>query len=161
VATELLVLRLVHILGGIWWVGAGLFTTFFIAPALKAAGPAAAGAVMGNMQKRHLFTVMPIVAILTMLSGLRLMMIVSGGNGDWFRHMPGHIYSVSGALSIVAFLTSLLVARPAMVKAQKLAQGGGDSATIQKLQQRGATVTMIAVVLLVLAAAGMAVARYL
>jgi uncharacterized membrane protein len=158
---ELLVLRLVHILGGIWWVGAGLFTTFYVAPALKAAGPAAAGAVMGNMQKRHLFTVMPIVAILTMLSGLRLMMIVSAGNADWFRHMPGHIYSVSGALAVIAFLASLLVARPAMLKAQKLAQSGGDSATIQKLQQRGATVTMIAVVFLIIAAAGMAVARYL
>jgi len=161
VAVELLVLRLVHILGGVWWVGAGLFTTFYLAPALKAAGPAAAGAVMGNMQKRHMFTVMPIVATLTILSGVRLMMIVSGGDGDWFRHRAGHTYSVAAAFAIIAFLTGLFVSRPAMVKAGKLAQSGGDAATIAKLQKRGALGTLVAVLLLILSAAGMAIARYL
>jgi uncharacterized membrane protein len=161
VAVELLVLRLVHILGGVWWVGAGLFSTFYLAPALKAAGPAAAGAVMGNMQKRHMFTVMPIVAVLTMLSGLRLIMIVSGGNADWFRHRAGHTYSVAGSLAIIAFVLSLVVTRPAMVKAGKLAQGGGDPAAIATLQKRAAVTSMVAVVFLILAAAGMAVARYL
>ena len=104
-AVELLVLRLIHILGGVYWVGAGLFSTFYLAPALKASGLAVVGAVMGHMQKRHMFTVMPVVAILTMLSGIRLMMIVSGGDSHWFVHRAGHTYSVSGALAIIAFVT--------------------------------------------------------
>ncbi len=160
-AAELLILRLVHILGGIYWVGAGLFSTFYLAPALKASGPAVAGAVMSHMQRRHMFTVMPVVAILTMLSGIRLMMIVSGGDGDWFLHRAGHTYSVSGALAIIAFVLSLVVTRPAMVKAGKLAQSGGDAATIASLQKRASLATMVAVVFLILAAAGMAIARYL
>ena len=160
-AAELLVLRLIHILGGVYWVGAGLFSTFYLAPALKAAGPAAAGAVMSHMQKRHMFTVMPVVAVLTMLSGARLMMIVSAGDGDWFRHRAGHTYSVAAALAIIAFVMSLVVTRPAMVKAGKLAHSGGDGATIAALQRRAATATMIAVVFLILAVAGMAIARYL
>ena len=31
---ELIVLRLVHILGGMIWVGTGIFNTFFLLPAL-------------------------------------------------------------------------------------------------------------------------------
>lgn len=160
-SAELLVLRLVHVLGGIYWVGAGLFSTFYLAPALTASGPAVAGAVMGHMQRRHMFTVMPVVAILTILSGARLMMIVSAGDSHWFVHRAGHVYSVSGALAVIAFLLSLAVTRPAMVKAGKLAQSGGDPATIAALQKRASLATMVAVVFLILAAAGMAIARYL
>lgn len=158
---ELLVLRLIHILGGVYWVGTGLFSTFYLAPALKASGPTVAGAVMSHMQQRHMFTVMPVVAILTMLSGLRLMMIVSGGDSDWFLHRAGHTYSVAGALAVIAFILSLVVTRPAMVKAGKLAQSGGDPAAIAALQKRASVATMVAVVFLILSAAGMAVARYL
>ena len=160
-SAELLVLRLIHILGGVYWVGAGLFSTFYLAPALKASGPTVAGAVMSHMQRRHMFTVMPVVAILTMLSGLRLMMIVSAGDGDWFVHRAGHTYSVAGALAVIAFVLSLVVTRPAMVKAGKLAQSGGDPSAIAALQKRASVATMVAVVFLILSAAGMAVARYL
>jgi uncharacterized membrane protein len=166
---ELLLLRLIHILGGMLWVGAGIFSTLFLAPAMKAAGPAAAGAVMGNLQKRGMFTFMPVVATLTLLSGLRLMWIVSAGNSAWFASRPGHAYAISGALAILAFFMGLFIGRPAMVKAGKLSQSaasGGASkemlaAEIAKLQKRGAMVTGIATLFLVLAAAGMSIARYL
>lgn len=166
---ELLVLRLIHIGCGMFWVGAGLFSTFFLAPALQAAGPSAAGAVMGSFQKRHMFTVMPVVATLTILSGARLMWIVSSASPDWFRHAPGHTYSVSGALAILAFLLGIFVGRPAMVRAGKLAQSTASDGTtkeklaaeIAKLQKRGAMATGVATAFLVLATAGMAIARYL
>jgi uncharacterized membrane protein len=166
---ELLLLRLIHILGGMLWVGAGIFSTMFLAPAMKAAGPAAAGAVMGNLQKRGMFTFMPIVATLTLLSGLRLMWIVSAGSSSWFRSGPGHTYAISGALAILAFFLGLFVGRPAMVKAGKLSQSvasGGASkdliaAEIAKLQKRAALTTGVATAFLVIAAAGMAIARYL
>ena len=123
---ELLVLRLVHILGGLFWVGAGLFTTFFLAPALKASGPAAGGAVMGHLLKRHMMTIMPIVALLTILSGIRLMWIVSAASPHWFQHAQGHTYSVAGALSIIAFLTGIFVVRPTMNKAGRLSQSAAS-----------------------------------
>ena len=166
---ELIILRLIHILGGMLWVGAGIFSTLFLAPAMKAAGPAAAGAVMGNLQKRGMFTFMPIVATLTLLSGLRLMWIVSAGSSGWFSSGPGHAYAISGALAIIAFLTGLFVGRPAMVKAGKLAQSAASdgaskerlAAEIAKLQHRGALATGVATIMLVISAAGMAIARYL
>ena len=50
---ELLTLRLIHILGGIFWVGSMVFTTFFLAPVLRSS-PAMAGQVMAGLQKRRL-----------------------------------------------------------------------------------------------------------
>src|SRR5688572_115483 len=101
---ELLVLRLVHIVGGIFWVGSGLFTSLFLLPALARSGPAA-GAVMAGLQRRRLFTALPAVAVLTMLSGLRLMWIVSAGfSASWLASATGGTYAASGAAAIVAFV---------------------------------------------------------
>lgn len=166
---ELFLLRLIHILGGILWVGAGLFSTFFLAPAMKSAGPAAAGAIMANLQKRRMFTIMPIVATLTILSGARLMWIVSAGNSGWFASRPGHAYAISGAFAIIAFLTGLFVARPAMARAGRLAQTAASdgaskemlAAEMAKLQKRAAASTGVATTFLIIAAAGMSIARYL
>ena len=72
---ELIFLRLVHILGATFWLGSGLFTTFFLVPALGQVGPAGAGPVMGALKQRGLFTVLPVMALLTILSGARLLHI--------------------------------------------------------------------------------------
>jgi hypothetical protein len=166
---ELIVLRLVHILGAILWLGSGLFTTFFLLPAMTKAGPAVAGPVMAGLQQRRLPTILPIVALLTMLSGIRLMMIVSAGSPQWFASPMGRTFSISGALAIVSFLIGVLIGRPAMVRMGKLSQSPVPDATskealaaeIRSLQKRAMWSTQTALGLLLLAAAGMAVARYM
>jgi uncharacterized membrane protein len=167
---ELLVLRLVHVLGGIFWVGSAVFTTFFLIPALAKAGGPVAGQVMSGMQQRRLYLILPIVAGLTILSGLRLWFILSGGNPThYFQHRSGHVYAVSGLLAIIAFVLSLAVARPAAVRMGALAQAKASDETsrhliaaeVAKLQRRATLSGMVAVVLLLIAAAGMAIARYM
>ncbi len=170
-SAELIVLRLVHVLGGIFWVGSGLFTTFFLMPAVSAAGPAA-GPVMGGLQQRKLFTVLPIVALATVLSGLRLMWIASDGfRSSYFQSPSGATFAFAGAASLVAFVLSLAVARPMAVRSMQLAgelartpEGPARApiaAELGRLRSRGATATLIGVTLLLIAAAGMAIARYL
>src|SRR5688572_14244900 len=78
VSAELLVLRLLHVLSALVWVGSGIFTTFFLFPALKPGSPALME-VMGGLQRRKLFTFLPITALVTLLSGARLLQIVSDG----------------------------------------------------------------------------------
>ncbi|MEX2109031.1 MAG: hypothetical protein WD802_00310 [Gemmatimonadaceae bacterium] len=166
---EILVLRLVHILGGIFWVGSGLFTTFFLMPALAASGPAA-GQVMAGLQQRRLFTVLPIVALLTIASGLRLMWIMSAGFAPaYFASGPGRTYVWSGAAAIIGFLISVGVARPVTVRAMKLSASlatapdsarEGITARLAGLRRLATIASIIAVALVVLAAAGMAIARY-
>ncbi len=170
-STELLVLRLVHILGGIFWLGSGLFTTFFLIPALGRVGPATAGPVMGALQQRRLFTVLPVVALLTILSGIRLFQIMSAGfSPAYIASRTGQTFLWSGIAAVAAFLLSLLVARPAMVRVGQLSaamaslpeeQRAGRLAEVERLRRRSGLASVVAMVFLIGAAAGMAVARYL
>lgn len=167
---ELLVLRLVHVLGGIFWVGSGLFTTFFLLPAFGKAGPAA-GAVMGALQQRRLFTVLPAVAILTLLSGFRLLWIVSSGlSSEWLGTRMGQAFLWSGVAATLAFVIGMLFARPAGVRAAQLgaqlasapeSERSARAAEVERLRRRGASLGLLVMVMLLAAAAGMAVARYL
>lgn len=168
--TELVVLRLVHILGGIFWLGTGLFTTFFLMPAFGSVGPAAAP-VMGALQQRRLFTVLPVVAVLTILSGVRLLHIMSAGfTPAYIASRTGQTYLWSGIAAVAAFLLSLLVSRPAAVRAGQLGatmasvpedQRAGKLVELERLRRRSGVSSVVATALLAGAAAGMAVARYL
>lgn len=167
---ELLVLRLVHVLGGIFWVGSGLFTTLFLVPVLASSG-ATAGQVMAGLQQRRLFSVLPIVAFLTIASGLRLMWLTSAGFSAAYFAAPGGLtYALSGLSATVAFLLALLVVRPAAVRSGRLTAslaatadetGRAElTAELGSLRRRGAIASTVVAILLVLGAAGMAVARY-
>lgn len=169
--TELLVLRLVHILGGMIWVGAGVFNSFFLLPALGQAGPAA-GQVMAGLQRRRVFTFLPVVALLTILSGVRLMQLTSGGfSPAWFATAPGRTYAWSGVAAIVGFLVGVLVGRPAAMRAARLgatlstatdpAERAALMARLEGPRRVGTIASTLSVALVILAAAGMAVARYL
>lgn len=169
-AFELLILRLIHILSGIFWVGSGLFTALFLFPALATPG-IQPGPVIGALRKRGLMTALPVAALLTIASGLRLMWMTSVGfSGEWFATAPGHAFATAGASAILAFLVSLLVARPAALKSAQLGgslasvpedQRAALGAELAKLRRRNAVSSTTVVILLVFAAAGMSVARYL
>jgi uncharacterized membrane protein len=170
-SSEILVLRIVHIVGGIFWLGSGLFTTFFLIPALGRLGPAAAGPVMGALQQRRLFTILPVVALLTIVSGVRLLQIVSGGFAPaYIASATGQTWVWSGMAAVAAFLLSMLVARPAAVRSGQLgaslatlpeAERAARSGEIERLRRRGGVASTVAMVLLIGAAVGMAVGRYL
>ena len=168
-ALELLVLRLVHVVGGMFWVGAGLFSGIFLLPALAEAGPAA-GAVMGSMRRRRLFVVLPTIALLTILSGLRLMWITSGGFArGYFATASGATFAAAGGAAIVAFLLGLLVSMPAGRRMGELGTAIGKASPdeaarlreeLARVQRRGRLAGSAVMVLLLAAAAGMAVGRY-
>lgn len=168
---ELLILRLVHILGGIFWVGGMMYSTFFLVPALGAS-PSVAGQVMAGLQKRRLFTVLPIVALLTIASGIRLMWIVSVGFSDAYLSTPtGRTFSAGALAAIVAFLLSILVSRPGFLRVGRLGaslanttdEGARQRITseMQRISRRAAVANGFVVALLLLAAAAMATARYM
>jgi uncharacterized membrane protein len=165
---ELVVLRVLHILGGIFWVGSALFMTFFLGPALTKAGGSTAGQVMAGLQQRRMMLITPIIALITTLSGLRLWWVVGGG-WHYFQHRSGHAFAISGLLAILAFAVGIAVGRPTMSRLGTLARSAASDETskkliadeIARLQRRGKLAGYAATTLLLLAAAGMAVARYL
>lgn len=169
-ATELVILRLIHVLGGIFWVGSAVFTTLFLAPALTSAGPAA-GSIMQALRKRHLMTLLPLAALLTILSGARLMWITSAGfAAGYFATAHGSTYAIAGAATIVAFLCAMLVVRPAAMRCAVLGQQLSAapeperatlSVQLAVLTRRNVVASTVTIALLIFGAAGMAVARYL
>lgn len=166
---ELLVLRIIHVLGAIFWLGGSTFSSFYLLPAVRQSG-AAGGQVLQLLVKRKVFLVFPIVAAITMLAGLRLMMITSRAFGPGYFSRPGGMtYAISAVFAIVAFVLGVSVARPAATRAGKLSQASASdemsrtqiAAEIAALQRRASLAATFGLGLLWIAAAGMAVARYL
>jgi hypothetical protein len=168
---EILILRLVHIVSGALWVGAAVFSGVFLSPVLARMGPAA-GPVMAGLQARRMFVFLPVIALLTIISGLRLIWIMSGGfTPDYFRTAGGAGYASAGALAILTFVLGITVSRPLGERMGALAgeiARTTDEATkaalareLAALQRRMGAVGGVITVMLVASAAGMAVARYL
>ena len=166
-----IVLRLVHVVAGALWVGMATFVTYYLQPAIQEAGPDG-GKVMAGIQRRGLMTLMPILAVLALVSGLWLYMRAAGGShGAFARSGPGLAFGLGGLAAIAAWLTGMFVMRPAMMKAMALAQSLGPStgaddrqrlgAEAQRLRARAAVAGKATTHLLFFALAAMAVARYL
>jgi len=164
-------LRLVHIVAGALWVGMMAFTVVFLTPALRDAGPDGAK-VMAALQRRGVMTVVPILALGTLVSGMWLFSRFSGGAPIAVLSTPvGLAFALGGAASLIAFVLGIALMRPAMVRAAGLADALGSlktdqeraahAAQIQRLRARGAAAGRLVAVLLVFALGAMAVARYL
>jgi hypothetical protein len=167
---ELLTLRLIHILSGIFWVGSLMFTSFFLVPVIRSS-PAVAGQVMAGLQKRRLFILLPVMALFTIASGLRLLAIASiGFSSAYFSTPTGRTFATSAVAATIAFLLSVFVSRPGFVRIGRLgaslAAAPDDTARqliaaeMERLTRRVAISNAFVVVLLLAASAGMAIARY-
>jgi hypothetical protein len=71
------VLRLIHILVGVYWAGTIFFFVTFLEPSLRSLGPDG-GKVMVRFFERGYLKLLPSVALVTILSGLWMLWIVSG-----------------------------------------------------------------------------------
>lgn len=157
----LLILRWVHVVLGALWVGFAAFGPMFLTPAIQDAGPDG-GKVMAALTKRGLLTFMPLLAVLTLISGFWLYWIVSDGfQAAYMGSTLGMAFGTGGVLAVAAFVIGMTIMRPAMLKAAALLQSGGDMATVQRLRGRAAATNRVVAVLLLLAVSTMAVARYL
>ena len=167
----IIALRIVHIVMGSFWVGSVVFTAVLLMPAMGSLPPSVAGPVMDQLIRvRNLPRAVMTYMGLTILSGLGLMYMVSGHfQRDWFQSRMGHGISIGAALAIIGSLIGVLVNKPTSKRmnelgAQMKAAGtpsAEQSAEMGRLQARMMTATRWTAVLLGLAAAAMASARYL
>ncbi len=165
----LIVVRLIHIGLGVFWAGSVFFTAFFLAPALRDAGPDGAKVAAGLMRRR-LFDVLPAVAGLTILSGLWLYWRASVGFQPAYMRSPaGMTYGIGAAAAIVALGLGLTIVRPAMMSAARLTQSAMSApageretqlAAAQQARVRGANYTQFVTVLVFIAVVAMAIGRY-
>ena len=166
----IVILRLIHIVLGAVWVGMAVFTAVFLGPAMQDAGPQG-GKVMEALVKRGMMTAMPILALGTILSGIWLYWMMSAGFQPSFVHSRlGLALGLGGLMSILGFGLGITVTRPAMVRIAAITQGLATATESERAQQmneiarlraRGTMASKVGTVLLVLATAAMAVARYI
>jgi hypothetical protein len=169
--TYMVVLRIVHILAGVFWVGAAFTVILFIQPTAKEVGPAA-GPFMSHLAgKKRLVDFVLGAAGLTVLAGLLMYWRVSGGlDPDWIGSTYGITLTVGALCAIAALAVAGSVVRPGIMATlaigREVAASGGppspeQAAQLQALQRRGHTAGRVIVPLLIVAVAAMASARYL
>lgn len=166
--TLLLALRIIHIVLGVFWAGTLMFVATFLEPAVRATAPEGGKVIQAMLARRYL-DILPLIALLTILSGFALMWIVSGGfNPDWMGSKAGMILGTGGVVALAAFAIGVGIMRPATLKvmalAKKLPEAGAGAEAIQAemagLRRRAAVAGRWVAALLLLAVTTMAVARY-
>jgi len=166
----LILLRLTHVLFGVFWAGTAMFNAAFLVPAVRALGPAGGQVMQEIAQKRKLPIYFLVSGILTVLSGFALYWHDSAGfSNEFMRSAGGVTFGVGGLLALIAVLVGIFVVTPAAMRAAKLgaaiAAGGKppnaeQAAEMQRLQVRLGMTAMLAAGLLTITTICMAVARY-
>ena len=114
-----IVLRFFHVIGGALWVGMMAFQVFFLTPTLTEMGPDA-GKVVAGMMKRRLPVIIPILALIVIISGMWLLQRMSGGNMGALMATPmGKGFALGGAIATLAFLLGVVAMRPMMMKSKR------------------------------------------
>jgi putative copper export protein len=167
----MVVLRILHIVMGAFWVGAAIAIFAFVQPAAREVGPAAAPLMMNLAQKRRLPDVVLAAAAVTVLAGLLMYWRVTDGlDPDLIGTGYGISITLGAIAAIVAVALGASIVRPSMLEAAGIARevaASGEppspeqAARIQALQAKVRSTGTAIVPLLVFAAAAMAAARYL
>ena len=163
-------LRLIHILAGLFWVGAMVTLTGFLAPAVRVIGPDAGKLMIELMLKRKLRVWLSSAMGLTVLSGILMMWrldVVT--HHAWIRTASGKTLVFGALAALIAGIAGGAVAGPANQRIAMLGQSFGaaggrptaeQQAEMARLQKRSGVAMRLTVIFLLVAAGAMAVARY-
>lgn len=165
------IFRILHILGGVVWVGSAVFTAVFLIPAARAIGPAA-GPIMRELTTvRKLPFYLMGFAFLTILSGGVLAWRDMGDMGmRWFEQGSGRFFGFGAILGVLGLIVGMTVNAPTaknlgLLSAQLAKEGrpptADEGARLQQLQDRLFTASRAIAVILLLATMSMAFARYM
>lgn len=167
----IIVLRLIHIFAGIFWVGSGFFMVGLFIPAMRAQGPQGGRFMYGLMKYSRFNVAMPVSSLLTTAAGVLLYWEVSDGfNADWMGSDPGIVLSIGVTAGLLAFGHGAAVTGPTAGKVEKAMDAAffkdgppspEEAATLQVLGAKMGHHAMISLVLMIISVVGMASARYM
>lgn len=97
----LVILRLIHIVAGVFWAGAAFFNVLLLEPAINASGPEGQK-TMGALQRLGMVMALTVAGALTILSGLLLYGRDSGGfQMSWMASPQGAVFTLGALAGIV------------------------------------------------------------
>jgi len=156
----LVVVRLIHIVAAVIWVGSGVYSVVILYPTLAQLG-ADSGRFMLALAKNRAFAMLfPVSAVLTVLAGI-LLYLRPGASGffsstGWVVLSIGALAGILGLLhggAVLGRLTGQYVAR--------LNSGAAEPGELAAMAEKLGRHANISVRLIVIALIGMASARYL
>lgn len=166
----MIVLRIIHIFSGIFWVGVSLFNIGFLQPTVRATGGEGQNVMQYLTSQTRFTTTTYTTATLTVLSGwlmywnlfrFRLTALSSG---------YGLVLAIGGIAGTTAWVVAMVFIRRiiaemgtvgATVKAQGSPPTPEQSSQLQSLSARMVSMGQLGVVLMVIAVLGMATASYI
>ena len=159
-------LRIIHIVAGVFWVGGTLIMTFFVSPSISAMGESGQKFVGHLMNNLKFSNRMSAAAGATILAGLLLFWLDARAGEAWLRSSFATGLKLGAALALVGLVLGIMGGRTARAIAQLGAQIQGkpspaQQTQIQAIQKRQSAYSTMAAITLVLAVVFMAVARYL
>jgi len=165
--TYMIILRIIHIFAGVFWVGGGMVQVMIVAPAAAAAGAAGGGFMRSMLLNTPWGNVIGLASFSTLVSGLLMYHKVSDGfNADWMNSSGGVVLSIGAVFGILAFghgagamgrLTSQMVE---LIKPIQGAPNEEQRTQMMQLQQKLALHGRISLALMLISLLGMASARY-
>ena len=159
-------LRIIHIVAGVFWVGGALFMTFFVAPTVGALGEPGQKFVGHLMNNLKFSNRMAIASGLTILAGAILYGLDARAGEAWLQSSFAIGLGIGATFAVIGFVFGILVGRTTKAMAQLGAQVQGKPTAeqmtrIQGMQSQLRTYSMVNVASLILATIFMAIARYL
>ena len=162
----LLTLRLVHIIGGVFWAGSAFMLVQFVAPAVTLAGPEGAKFMQRLVLGTRFVVVTATAAGLTVLTGLLLYWRASGGlRTEWMSTGTGVMFTIGGLAGLIALFAGSAIG----ANSRKLATLGASlqgppspeqAAEIDRLQNRLSNLGAATAILLLVVLIAMASAQY-
>jgi hypothetical protein len=167
--TVAILLRLIHIMAGIFWVGSAFLMAGFLVPTMRETGREGGRFIQHLMLERKLPIFLSIASLLTILSGFIMYgRMAAATHGTWAGTPPAIAYGVGGLAAILGAVAGSLLSgaagRRMAVVGQSIGPAGpsaNQQEEISRLQRRIALGTRVAAALLAVAAGAMAVGRYL
>ena len=161
-----IVLRIVHILAGVFWVGSAAFNSLFLGPAVGATAEAGQKVMAHLVTRARLAARISAAAGLTVLAGGALYWIDSQGlTSLWTQSGPGTGFGLGALFALVGLVFGIIVGRDMSALVTTASQISGKPTPqqlgkIQAAQQQLAYAGPANTIALVVALLCMATARY-
>ena len=150
----------VHLVFATTWLGGAFFHVVILQPRLNAL-PAVERRTMARSLRATMTPLLAISALLTIASGLVMMMQLRSQHPGSFSHSRWGLALIIGALaSVGAVAIAFAIEAPAVRRGTGLEQASGQAKDLARLTRRVLSARLIALALLLVALATMAVARY-
>ena len=162
----MIVLRLVHVVAGVLWVGTALLNTFFLGPTVAATGEVGQKFMAHLVAQAHLRARITLASYLTVFAGASLYWIDSRAfTSAWQASGPGLGFGIGGLAGLVGFGFGQLVSKHATLLAKLAGQLHGapspeQAATMRQASSKMTSASWISTAFLIVALALMGTARY-